>query len=105
MDNIKPDVIKSFSIQDNLNSEIWENGKLKVEILKKLRTIGKDFFKELELEPNVKLHDITLTGSISNYNWSKFSDVDLHLRLDFSEVDDDKVVQCGRSHRKLLNIF
>ena len=47
MDNIKPDVIKSFSIQDNLNSEIWENGKLKVEILKKLRTIGKDFFKEL----------------------------------------------------------
>ena len=90
MDNIKPDVIKSFSIQDNLNSEIWENGKLKVEILKKLRTIGKDFFKELELEPNVKLHDITLTGSISNYNWSKFSDVDLHLRLDFSEIDDDK---------------
>ena len=90
MDNIKPDVIKSFAIQNNLNSEIWENGKLKVEILKKLRTIGKDFFKELELEPNVKLHDITLTGSISNYNWSKFSDVDLHLRLDFSEVDDDK---------------
>ena len=90
MDNIKPDVIKSFAIQDNLNSEIWENGKLKVEILKKLRTIGKDFFKELELEPNVKLHDITLTGSISNYNWSKFSDVDLHLRLDFSEIDDDK---------------
>ena len=90
MDNIKPDVIKSFAIQDNLNSKIWENGKLKVEILKKLRKIGNDFFKDLELEPNVKLHDITLTGSISNYNWSKFSDVDLHLRLDFSEVDDDK---------------
>ena len=90
MNNIKTDVIKSFTIQDSLNSNIWENGKLKVEILKKLREIGKDFFKELELEPNVKLHDITLTGSISNYNWSKFSDVDLHLRLDFSEVDDDK---------------
>ena len=90
MANIKTDVIKSFTIQDTLNSNIWENGKLKVEILKKLRKIGKDFFNELELEPNVKLHDITLTGSISNYNWSKFSDVDLHLRLDFSEVDDDK---------------
>jgi len=90
MDNIKTDVIKSFTIQDTLNSNIWENGKLKVEILKKLRKIGKDFFNDLDLEPNVKLHDITLTGSISNYNWSKFSDVDLHLRLDFSEVDDDK---------------
>jgi len=89
-EDISPDVIKSFTIQDNLNPKIWENGKLKVEILKKLRKIGNDFFKELELEPNVKLHDITLTGSISNYNWSKFSDVDLHLRLDFSEIDDDK---------------
>ena len=89
-EDISPDVIKSFTIQDKLNSNIWENGKLKVEILKKLRKIGKDFFNDLDLEPNVKLHDITLTGSISNYNWSKFSDVDLHLRLDFSEVDDDK---------------
>ena len=71
MDNIKTDVIKSFIIQDTLNSNIWENGKLKVEILKKLRKIGKDFFNDLDLEPNVKLHDITLTGSISNYNWSK----------------------------------
>ena len=34
--------------------------------------IAKNFFKDLELEPNVKLNDITLTGSISNYNWSKF---------------------------------
>lgn len=90
MDNIKTDVIKSFTIQNTLNSNIWEDGKLKVEILKKLREIGKDFFNDLDLEPNVKLHDITLTGSISNYNWSKFSDVDLHLRLDFSEVDNDK---------------
>ena len=52
--------------------------------------IAKNFFKELELESNVQLKDITLTGSISNYNWSKFSDVDLHLRLDFSQIDDDE---------------
>ena len=39
-EDISPDVIKSFTIQDNLNPKIWENGKLKVEILKKLRKIG-----------------------------------------------------------------
>ena len=89
-EDIKQDVIKSFAIRNSLNSNIWEDGKINPEIRLKLLTIGKNFFKDLELEPNVKLHDITLTGSISNYNWSKFSDVDLHLRLDFSEVDDDK---------------
>ena len=89
-EDIKQDVIKSFAIRNSLNSNIWKDGKIDPEIRLKLLTIGKNFFKDLELEPNVKLHDITLTGSISNYNWSKFSDVDLHLRLDFSEVDDDK---------------
>ena len=87
--DIKPDVIKSFNIKDSLNTKIWKDGKLKPEIREKLLVIGKNFFKDLQLEPNVKLYDITLTGSISNYNWSKFSDVDLHLRIKFSEVDDD----------------
>ena len=89
-EDIKQDIIKSFVIQDTLNSNIWEDGKINPKIRLKLLTIGKNFFKDLDLESNIKLHDITLTGSISNYNWSKFSDVDLHLRLDFSEVDDDK---------------
>jgi predicted kinase len=88
-EDIKSDVIKSFSIRDSLNSKIWDNQEIKPEIRKKLLVIAKNFFKDLELEPNVKLNDITLTGSISNYNWSKFSDVDLHLIIDFKQVDDD----------------
>ncbi len=89
-EDIKPDIIKSFVIRDTLNTKLWDGDKLKPEIKKKLLAIGKNFFEDLELEPNVKLQDITLTGSISNYNWSKFSDVDLHLRIDFSQVDDDE---------------
>jgi hypothetical protein len=30
-----------------------------------------------------------LTGSLSNYNWSEFSDVDLHVLIDMSEIDGD----------------
>ena len=88
-DDIKPDVIKSFIIRNSLNTKVWDGDKLKPEIRKKLLLIAKNFFKDLELEPNVKLNDITLTGSISNYNWSKFSDIDLHLIIDFKQVDDD----------------
>ena len=89
IEDIKPDVINSFVLRDSLNAKLWDGDKLKSEIRKKLLVIAKNFFKDLELEPNVQLKDITLTGSISNYNWSKFSDVDLHLRLDFKQIDDD----------------
>ena len=33
--------------------------------------------------------DITFTGSLANFNWSKFSDIDLHLLVDFSKVDEN----------------
>jgi hypothetical protein len=38
----------------------------------------------------VDVTDITLTGSLANYNWSKFSDVDLHILIDYNEVDENE---------------
>jgi predicted nucleotidyltransferase len=43
--------------------------------------IGVDFF----------LDDVIMTGSLANYNWSKFSDVDLHLVVDFTQFEEDKL--------------
>ena len=35
-----------------------------------------------------------MTGSLSNYNWSSFSDIDLHVLIDFESNDiDDKVLR------------
>ncbi len=53
-EDIKQDVIKSFAIRDSLNSNIWKDGKIDPEIRLKLLTIGRNFFKDLDLEPNVK---------------------------------------------------
>ena len=36
------------------------------------------------------LDDIVVTGSLANYNWSKFSDIDLHLLLDFGKVNENE---------------
>ena len=33
--------------------------------------------------------DVTLTGSLANYNWSNYSDVDLHIIVDFLSVDEN----------------
>ena len=87
---IPTDVINSFDIQDTLVQDVWDGEKLKPEVREKLLEIAQDFFESLDLPENVKLKDIKLTGSLANYNWSKFSDFDLHLVLDFSDVDDDE---------------
>jgi predicted nucleotidyltransferase len=88
--SVPKDVLASFQIKDQLNPDIWENEKLKPEIKSNLVKIGKDFFKTLELPANIKLKDILFVGSLANYNWSKFSDIDLHLVVDFSEFKEDE---------------
>ena len=40
----------------------------------------------------VNIEDITLTGSLANYNWSNYSDVDLHIIVDFLKVDENRAL-------------
>ncbi len=82
------DAIKSFYIKDNLSEEVWDGFSLKEEIKEQLITIGQDFFEKTEIEVDVK--DIVFCGSLCNYNWSeKYSDFDLHIIIDFNDVNDD----------------
>lgn len=81
--------LRSFTLHKELNPEVWiSEDELDEEISEHLVKIAEDYFEELELD-GVKLEDIILTGSLANYNWSKYSDFDLHLLFDFSEVNDD----------------
>lgn len=79
--------LSSFKNEDTLAPEIWDGMELDGRARLKLLDIADDFFETLNIKW-VKPKDIILTGSICNYNWSKFSDVDLHIIVDFSEVDD-----------------
>lgn len=78
--------LSSFAVKNTLCPQIWNNGRLRPEIRTKLLEIANDFFESLEV-PDVELKDITFTGSLANFTWSNFSDVDLHLIIDFTEVD------------------
>jgi len=91
---IPQDVINSFEIKSTLNPEFWTDDKLNPDIRENLLTIATDFFEGLELPSNVKIKDIVFTGSLANYNWSKFSDVDLHIVLDFGQIEgNDELIQ------------
>jgi len=86
---IPADVLNSFAIKSELNPKIWEGNKLRPIVRTKLVKIANDFFKELNLPDNIKMVDIIFTGSLANFNWSKFSDIDLHIVLDFDEINGD----------------
>ena len=94
----------SFTPQQELNPKIWPNGKINSRVRLKLLDIADDFFKTLKIGW-LKPIDILLTGSMANYNWSKYSDFDLHLLLDFSEVDEnvDFVHEYFTAKKKLWN--
>jgi predicted nucleotidyltransferase len=82
-------LITSFEVQPNLNSTVWEGDTLRPDILERLREIAEEFITKLDL-PNVDIKDIILTGSLANYNWSKYSDLDVHIVVDFRDVAEDE---------------
>ena len=80
-------ILSSFYVQDSLNPKIWDDvdGQytMKPEIREKLLEIAEEFVSFLGID--IFVQDVTMTGSLANYNWSEFSDVDLHIMYDFKE--------------------
>ena len=85
-------IVKSFEPKDSLSDQIFEglDGKFSMrdDIRKRLIEISNDFIESFGVE--FFIHDIVLTGSLSNYNWSQYSDVDLHIIIDFDETEYPK---------------
>lgn len=77
--------LKSFETKDELNPKFWVNGKLNSRVRLRLLDIADDFIDTLATDW-VKPKDVVLTGSLANYNWSKYSDIDVHVILDYKKV-------------------
>lgn len=97
--------LSGFTMKDELNPKIWDGDKMKPEVRKTLLKIADDYFEGLGLGPEVDIEDITMTGSLSNYNWSKYSDVDLHILVDYKDipVDEDLVLDFLKSKSSAWN--
>jgi Nucleotidyltransferase domain len=84
-------IIKSFKPKNELSDKIFEKSDSKYILRKDIRNrlieIADSFIESLGIE--FFIHDIVLTGSLANYNWSNYSDVDLHIIMDFEETDYD----------------
>jgi predicted nucleotidyltransferase len=97
-------ILKSFDYKSKLCPAIFDQEKvMHKEVRKQLLKIVKAFIDFLDIE--LKIKDIILTGSLANYNWSDFSDVDLHILVDFSSFTTEEAFIKGffDSKRRLWN--
>ena len=78
---------ESFEKQSELDSKFWRGDQLNPKIARRLLKIANEFVSKLGLDAEIE--DVRLTGSLANYNWSKYSDVDVHIVVDFSKISDD----------------
>jgi len=100
-------IIKSFRSKDTLCPNIFRRvGKeyvIKDDIRKKLLEITNEYLDFIDVE--FFIHDIVLTGSLANYNWSEFSDVDLHILIDMDEFDNKEKEDSTILHKIVQDFF
>jgi hypothetical protein len=92
----------SIAYHDTLNQDVWNGRELRVDVRYKLLEIAKRFIEYLEV-PNFKLEDVILRGSLVNYNYTQYSDFDLHIVTDFSTLDCDITEAFYLAKKKIWN--
>jgi hypothetical protein len=77
-----------FEHHNELNPLLWQDEELRPEVKMALLKIAKDFVEYVEVPFEVK--DLVLTGSQLGYYYTKHSDLDLHIIVDFDTVNCDR---------------
>ena len=78
--------LKPFQVKDELNPNFFDkDGKFNSRIRLQLLDIVDDFIDTLEIDW-IKPKDILLIGSIVNYNWNEYSDLDVNIVYNFNDI-------------------
>lgn len=75
---------------DKLNPALFGGDNLKDNVRTQLLLIAEDFIEHLGI-PRLDIQDITLSGSNASYTYTSHSDIDLHILIDMSKLNDDMV--------------
>jgi predicted nucleotidyltransferase len=92
--------ISPVEYHKTLNPKIWNNNHLKKSVRDVLIRIAEDFKNFVEIPFEVV--DVVITGGNANYNYTPFSDIDLHLITNFDSIDCDRQVEELFDTKRLL---
>jgi len=80
-----------FEKQTEMHPRFWTaEGGLVEGLQGKLLAIVAKYAAYLKLPAAIKFKDIVFTGSLAGYNYTDYSDVDIHLIVDYKAVSDDE---------------
>jgi len=92
----------NIAYHDELNPSVWDGRELRADVRYKLLEIAKRFIEYLDV-PDFKLIDVILRGSLVNYNYTQYSDFDLHIVTDYKTLDCDITEQFYMAKKKIWN--
>jgi hypothetical protein len=87
LQELKADIdLNDFQLHINkkLHPKIWNDKKLKPVVKDALMKIAEAFVQYLDIKELV-VKDIQFTGSMANYNYTDYSDIDLHILIQYPE--------------------
>ena len=95
--------IKQHLPHDKLSVKLWKEDKLKTDIREQLLEISDAFVDYLGI--SIDVIDVTFTGSYANYNYTSYSDIDLHIIVDPKSInrDVDLVEEFLKAKRQFWN--
>ena len=91
----------TVTYHDMLCPVAWQGTDMLPEVRNKLLQIADIFVGYLEV-PNFRVLDIVLTGSMANYNWTKFSDFDIHVVTEYNDLNADEIAEAFYQAKKKI---
>ena len=82
----------AVKFHDDLNPALWDGMQMRPEVRAALLRVADDFREFLGID-DLAVEDITVSGSNAAYSYTPHSDIDLHLIVDFSQLNPDQVYQ------------
>ena len=71
----------SLEYHDELNPKLWNGNELKSEVETKLIEFGNEWAKFAKIPKNM-IQDMIILGGNANYNYTPYSDIDVHIIID-----------------------
>lgn len=107
LESVEPSELEEdIEKHEELNPKLFDGNTLKPDIKEKMLEIVQEFVSGLEQDQiGIKVDDILFLGSNASYNYTKDSDIDLHIIVDPAELNCSEEVSAALygAYRSLFN--
>ena len=95
-------VSRAIQFHSELNPALWEDNQMLPEVRSHLKQIAKTFYKFLDMS-DLRVIDITVSGSNAAFTYTPDSDIDLHLIVKVDPAQEDFIRKYVDAKKTIFN--